>query len=294
MQRLGTHLRIQGCRSNGGHRVASPAPYGVDIGGGVRWTDPALGLSAGLSARGLLAHQAAGLRDRGFAGSLTWDPAPSSDRGPSFTIRQTMGASATGGVDALFGRQTLADLAANDDGMKRRRLGVKLDHGLPAFGGRFTATPALGLGPSDAGREVGLGWRLGLDQRLNQCEQLRDPFPRRRPHDVQVDRVVSVNDAAAHPDHSGPRYRRMPFPELRRDPSRRLARNLEPSYDGVLQPDVSHEGFPRHTFDVGPHQPGGRCDVQDVRCVTIHGWSRPNRGWRSGAGSSDCFRCLAG
>ena len=46
--------------------------------------------------------------------------------------------------------------------MKRRRLGVKLDYGLPAFGGRFTATPELGLGLSDTGREVGLGWRLGL------------------------------------------------------------------------------------------------------------------------------------
>ena len=135
---------------------------------------------------------------------------------------------------------------------------------------------------------------LGLDQRLNQREQFRDPFPRRRPHDVQVDRVVSVSDAVAHSDHSGPRDRRMPFPELHRDPSRCLARNLEPSHNGVLQLGVSHEVFTLHAFDAGPPQPGRRGDVQDVWSVTIHRWSRPNRGWRSGAGNSDCSRCLAG
>ena len=135
---------------------------------------------------------------------------------------------------------------------------------------------------------------LGRDQRLNQREQFRNPYLRRRPHDVQVDRVVSVRDAVAHSDHSGPRYRRMPFPELHRDPSRCLARNLEPSYDGVLQLDASHEVFPRHAFNVGPHQPGRRGDVQNVRSDTIHRWSRPNREWRSDAGNSDCFRCLAG
>ena len=47
-------------------------------------------------------------------------------------------------------------------------------------------------------------------------------------------------------------------------------------------------------FDVGPYQPGRRGDVQNVWSVTIHRWSRQNRGWRSGAGNSDCFRCLAG
>ena len=43
---------------------------------------------------------------------------------------------------------------------------------------------------------------LGQDQRLNQREQFRDPFPRRRPRDVQVDHVVSVSDAVAYSDYS--------------------------------------------------------------------------------------------
>ena len=77
-------------------------------------------------------------------------------------MTQTLGASATGRADALLGRQTLADLAANDDGFESRRLEVKLSYGSGAFGDRFTATPELGLGLSDTGRDYRLGWRLGL------------------------------------------------------------------------------------------------------------------------------------
>ena len=147
-----------GLRHDGGDAETG---YGVDLGGGLKWSNPALGLSAQLSARGLLAHEASGFSDRGISGSFAWDPDPSSERGPSLTVTQTMGASATGGMDTLLGRETLAGLAANDDGPESRRLEVKLGYGLGAFGGRFTATPELELGVSNTGREYGLGWRLG-------------------------------------------------------------------------------------------------------------------------------------
>ena len=60
-----------GLRHDGGDAETG---WGVDIGGGVRWNDPALGLSAEVAGRGLLAHEAAGLKDRGVSGSLAWDP----------------------------------------------------------------------------------------------------------------------------------------------------------------------------------------------------------------------------
>ena len=110
----------------------------------------------------MLAHEASGLRDRGVSGSLAWDPAPGSDRGPSLTLTQTLGAQAAGGADALLGRQTLADLAANDNGFEARRLELRLGYGVGAFGDRFTATPELGVALSDAAREYRLGWKLGL------------------------------------------------------------------------------------------------------------------------------------
>ena len=148
-----------GLRHDGGDAETG---YGIDIGGGLRWADPGLGLSAEVSGRGLLAHEASGFSDRGLSGSLAWDPDPASERGPSLTLTQTLGAQAAGGADALLGRQTLADLAANDNGTKSRRLELRLGYGVGAFGGRFTATPELGLALSDTGREYRLGWKIGL------------------------------------------------------------------------------------------------------------------------------------
>ena len=148
-----------GLRHDGGDAETG---YGVDVGGGLAWSAPALGLSAQLAARGLLAHEAAGLKDRGISGALAWDPDPASDRGPTLTVTQALGAASTGGADALLGRRTLADLAADDHGFEARRLEVKLGYGLPAFGERFTSTPELGFGLSPESRDYRLGWRLGL------------------------------------------------------------------------------------------------------------------------------------
>ena len=73
-----------------------------------------------------------------------------------------VGGSASGGMDALLGRETMAGLAANDGGgdLKSRRLEVNLGYGFCAFADRFTLTPQAGLGLSDTGRDMTLGWRL--------------------------------------------------------------------------------------------------------------------------------------
>ena len=177
-----------GLRHDGGDAETG---WGVDIGGGLRWHDPALGLSAEVSGRGLIAHEAAGLKDRGISGSLAWDPDPASDRGPSLSLTQTMGAQAAGGADALLGRQTLDGLAANDNGMNSRRLELKLGYGLPAFGDRFTGTPEVGVALSDAAREYRLGWRLGLAPGGPSSFELG----------VEATRTEPANDAGTEPEH---------------------------------------------------------------------------------------------
>ena len=177
-----------GLRHDGGDAETG---WGVDVGGGLRRHDPALGLSAEVSGRGLIAHEAAGLKGRGVSGSLAWDPDPSSDRGPSLSLTQTLGAQAAGGADALLGRQTLADLAANDNGFASRRLELKLGYGVPAFGDRFTATPELGIGLSDAGREYRLGWRLGLAPGGASSFELG----------IEATRKEPANDAGTAPEH---------------------------------------------------------------------------------------------
>ncbi len=139
--------------------------FGLDLGGGVAWSHAQRGLSAEVSGRGLVTHQSKGFRDTGLAGSLSWDPGQGSGLGPKLALTQTMGSSAAGGMDALLGRETLAGLAANDNGageLANRRLDLKLGYGFPAFGDRFTSTPHVGLGLSNGHREYTLGWRLSL------------------------------------------------------------------------------------------------------------------------------------
>ena len=151
-----------GVRRDGGDAETG---FGIDIGGGLSWSDPQRGLSAEFRGRGLLSHQADGFRERGFSGSLSWDPTPETARGLSFSMSQTVGVQAAGGMDALLEGDTLAGLAANDDGQDefaRRRFEMSLGYGFGVFGDRFTATPGVGLGLSDGHREYRLGWGLGL------------------------------------------------------------------------------------------------------------------------------------
>ena len=150
-----------GVRHDGGDAETG---FGADIGAGLAWSDPASGISAQLRGRGLLTHADGDFRESGFAGSLSWDPTPSSARGPTLTLSQTLGAQASGGMDSLLSRPTMAGLAANDDGgtLDRRRLEAKLGYGFPLLGDRLIGTPEIGLGLSDTGREYSLGWRLAL------------------------------------------------------------------------------------------------------------------------------------
>ena len=152
-----------GIRHDGGDAETG---FGADIGAGLAWSHANSGVSAEVSARGLLTHAAGGFREQGIAGSLTWDPRPETERGALLTLRQTMGAQASGGMDALLGHTTLAGLTANDDDeLQNRRLELKLGYGFPVFSDRFTSTPEIELGLSDRARDYSLGWRLTLARR---------------------------------------------------------------------------------------------------------------------------------
>ena len=145
-----------GLRHDGGD---AETRFGADIGGGVSLA-AAEGLTISLEGRGVVTHEATGLRDRGITGTLAWNPSPSTDRGPKLTLRQTVGAGASGGKDALLSRTTLEGLAANDNGDGRRRVEARFGYGFGMFGGQFTGTPEIGFGLSEAGRDYRLGWRL--------------------------------------------------------------------------------------------------------------------------------------
>ena len=149
-----------GLRRDGGDAETG---FGVDVGAGLRWFDPILGVSIEAQARGILTHQSEGLSDRGFAGTVAYDPRPSSERGLKATLQQSVGAHATGGMGMLLGHRTIERLGAGTgEELAQRHLEMRIGYGIPAFGGGFTATPELGLRLSQASREYRAGWRLGL------------------------------------------------------------------------------------------------------------------------------------
>ena len=142
-----------GMRHDGGDAETG---FGVELGGGIAWIDPMLGLSLDLSGRTLIAHEDGDLEDRGVSASLAFDPDPASERGPSFSLRQDFGGQANGGLDALFAPDPLEDRTGSE---ATNRWTAEAAYGFRAFGGRFTASPHVGLGLSVTARDYSLGWR---------------------------------------------------------------------------------------------------------------------------------------
>ena len=143
-----------GARHDGGDAETG---FGVELGGGIAWVDPGLGLSLDVSGRTLIAHGNDDLKDRGYAASLAFDPDPATRRGPSLSLRQEFGGQANGGLDALFQPAALEDRTG---GEATSRWAMEAAYGFPAFGGRWTGSPHVGLGLAAAARDYSVGWRL--------------------------------------------------------------------------------------------------------------------------------------
>ncbi len=143
-----------GARHDGGDAETG---FGVELGGGVVWVDPALGLSLDLTGRTLLTHEDQDFADQGVAAAFSFDPAPATPRGPSLTLRQDWGGRAQGGLEALFAPDPLT---TRPGGAQPSRWALEAAYGVPVFGGRFTGSPQVGLGFAGTARTYTVGWRL--------------------------------------------------------------------------------------------------------------------------------------
>ena len=159
-----------GARRDGGDAETG---FGVEVGGGIAWSDPRLGLRLDLEGRTLVTHEDGAMKNRGFSASLTWDPRPDSARGLSFALRQDAGGLSRGGLEALFANDPSTGRHSSHpdrDGGRWDRDGgrwtAEMGYGLPAFGGRFTGAPHLGYGVSYGAHEIGLGWRLAPEAKM--------------------------------------------------------------------------------------------------------------------------------
>ena len=148
-----------GARYDGG---GAETGFGVELGGGVAWTDPRLGLRLDVEGRMLILHDDGAMRDRGLSASLAYDPEPNSARGLSLVLRQDIGGASSGGLNALFAsdRLTRGTRGYGDYGINAGRWTAEMGYGASAFRGRFTGTPHVGYAVSPDARELGAGWRL--------------------------------------------------------------------------------------------------------------------------------------
>ncbi len=138
---------------------------GVELGGGLAWSDPHRGLTLELAGRTLITHDSNDLEDRGISVSLDYDPMPGSARGLSLSLHQAMGTASTGGLEALFASEPLSAhtdpvTGRDTDQELESRLRLEAAYGLVAFEGRFIAGPRAALSHSPAVQDYSLGWRL--------------------------------------------------------------------------------------------------------------------------------------
>ena len=182
-----------GVRRDGGHAETG---FGMDVGGGVRYTHHGLGLSLGLNGRALVLHETAELTEWGASGWLAWDPNPSSELGPALTVSPSIGAPAEGGAAALWSRETLTGL--DDDPMDANgtgRVDARFGYGMPLAGG--VGVPWAGIGVSEREREYRLGYAFQVgdptatDLRIELVAARREPTNAEPEHTLSVQSTVS-------------------------------------------------------------------------------------------------------
>ena len=151
-------LELAARRDGGGAETG----FGIDVGGGLTYTHPGLGLELGLRGHALLLHEAPRTAEWGASGRLAWDPNPASELGPSLTVSPSVGGRAAGGGGrALWSRDVPAGMdAVHPAAPTAGRVDAVFGYGLPLAGG--TGTPWVGFGLADGERayRVGFGFQV--------------------------------------------------------------------------------------------------------------------------------------
>ena len=152
-----------GLRRDGGDAETGA---GMDVGGGLAFTDAVTGLSLDVRVRTLVVHQAEGFTERGMSLSFGWDPTPSSPLGLTARVAPSWGGQAQGGAQALWGSQMAYGMGSHQMYGSGDRVDAEVGYGLPV-GARLVGTPRVGLSTSPYGRDYRLGYGLGVLDRAN-------------------------------------------------------------------------------------------------------------------------------
>ena len=163
-----------GLRHDGGDGLTGG---GVEIGGGLRYRDPATGLTIEGSGRVLTGQDE--YREWGLGGSVRLDPG-AGGRGLSFSLFPTWG-EISSGVDRLWD-QDVAELATDDgaanDNVPQMRLDSELGYGFGALGGHGLLTPYGGFSLAGEGSQryrIGGRFEIGSSLNLSLEGERREP-----------------------------------------------------------------------------------------------------------------------
>ncbi|MDE0159483.1 MAG: hypothetical protein OXN24_05455 [Candidatus Dadabacteria bacterium] len=144
-----------GARHDGGHAETG---VGLEIGGGVMWSVPALGLGVTAESRALIAHVDDRLTDWGASAAVSWDPAPASSVGPALSLRHDWGGASSDGLGALATATRFNSRTESDAGQKLLTAEAVWGIALPKAG--LINSPYVGFEGTDSARDYTLGWRM--------------------------------------------------------------------------------------------------------------------------------------
>lgn len=182
-----------GVRRDGGDAETG---FGMDVGGGLSFTHPGIGLSLGLKGRALVLHETAEVTEWGASGWLAWDPNPGSELGPALTVSPSIGASAEGGAAALWSRGTLAGLGGDPmDVSGTGRVDARFGYGLDLMGG--VGVPWAGIGLSEHEREYRLGYEFHARRPAETEVRVGLVATRREPGNAEPEHTLSVQSTVS-------------------------------------------------------------------------------------------------
>ena len=113
-----------GVRHDGGDAETGT---GIEVGGGLSYTDPALGLTVDAKVRSLVAHEDTDYAEWGASGSVHIDPG-ASGRGLTLNLAPTWGATG-GGAERLWSAHDARAVAADEAFDAERRFDAELGYG---------------------------------------------------------------------------------------------------------------------------------------------------------------------
>ncbi len=131
---------------------------GLELGGGLRLAHLSGRLQAAVRGRGLVTHTDGGIAEWGMAAAMRFGA--SHGLGPAVEVRPVWGPAQSGGMRALWGRDSVVDAALGVPG--QRRIEVRFGYGTLLKKENGVARPVLAVALRNTGRDYRIGYEITM------------------------------------------------------------------------------------------------------------------------------------